>query len=216
METEVKLEFKDKDSLFKTAGSDLFCMYLVSDEADTVLLENCYLDTPDRKILSRTGSVRRRLVNGRESFIEETVKYGGGSAKGVHRRFEWNFRTDEDKFVIESFKNGVSGGDPVEMLDEVFEGIKDEDLIVLCFNSFERTTYKLQYKDSLIEACFDSGIIYNSDKTGSVDICELELELIKGNDSDLNELAGLVKAEFDCHPLDKSKFQRTLEMAKRG
>ena len=208
METEVKLEFKDKESLFKTAGSDLFCMYLVSDEADTVMLENYYLDTPDRKILSRTGSVRRRFVKGRESFIEETVKYGGGSAKGVHRRFEWNFRTDEDKFVIESFKNGVSGSDPVEMLDEVFEGIKDEDLIVLCFNSFERTTYKLQYKDSLIEACFDSGIIRGADP--------LKIELIKGNDSDLNELAGLVKAEFDCHPLDKSKFQRTLEMAKRG
>ena len=217
METEVKLCFENKESLFKVADSELFRKFTITAEPVTVTLENYYLDTDDHKILSRNGSVRRRLVSGKDSFIEETVKYGGGSAAGLHRRFEWNFRTDDDKFVIENFKKGVSeGGDPVELLDEVFENVTDRDLVILCFNSFERTSYKLQYNESLIEACFDSGVIYNQDKTVSEDICELELELEKGSDSDLTGLSNLIKAGFGCIPLDKSKFQRTLELAKRG
>ena len=95
-------------------------------------------------------------------------------------------------------------------------GFTDRDLVILCFNSFERTSYKLQYNESLIEACFDSGVIYNQDKTVSEVICELELELEKGSDSDLTGLSNLIKAGFGCIPLDKSKFQRTLELAKRG
>ena len=216
METEVKLCFENKESLFKVAGSELFSQFISSDPV-TVTLENYYLDTEDRKILKRNGSVRRRLVSGEESYVEETVKYGGGSAAGLHRRFEWNFRTDEDRFVIDSFKKGASAnGDPVTLLDEVFDGVSDEDLKVLCFNSFERTTYKLKFNESIIEACFDSGIIYNSDKTESEEICELELELEKGTESDLTGLSNLIKAGFGCIPLDKSKFQRTLELAKRG
>ena len=145
METEVKLCFENKESLFRVADSELFRKFTITAEPVTVTLENYYLDTDDHKILSRNGSVRRRLVSGKDSFIEETVKYGGGSAAGLHRRFEWNFRTDDDKFVIENFKKGVSeGGDPVELLDEVFENVTDRDLKILCFNSFERTSYKLQ------------------------------------------------------------------------
>ena len=217
METEVKLCFENKESLFKVADSELFRKFTITAEPVTVTLENYYLDTDDHKILSRNGSVRRRLVSGKDSFIEETVKYGGGSAAGLHRRFEWNFRTDEDRFVIDSFKRGVlTDGDPATLLDEVFENVTDRDLVILCFNSFERTSYKLQYNESLIEACFDSGVIYNQDKTVSEDICELELELEKGSDSDLTGLSNLIKAGFGCIPLDKSKFQRTLELAKRG
>ena len=217
METEVKLCFENKESLFKVADSELFRKFTITAEPVTVTLENYYLDTDDHKILKRNGSVRRRLVSGKDSFIEETVKYGGGSAAGLHRRFEWNFRTDDANFVIEKIKKGVSeGGDPVELLDEVFENVTDRDLVILCFNSFERTSYKLQYNESLIEACFDSGVIYNQDKTVSEDICELELELEKGSDSDLTGLSNLIKAGFGCIPLDKSKFQRTLELAKRG
>ena len=80
METEVKLCFENKESLFKVADSELFRKFTITAEPVTVTLENYYLDTDDHKILSRNGSVRRRLVSGNESYIEETVKYGGGSA----------------------------------------------------------------------------------------------------------------------------------------
>ena len=192
METEVKLSFKNTDSLMKVALSDLFSECGISSDPKTVTLENYYLDTPDMKILQRNGSVRKRIVKGDDSYIEGTVKYGGGSSSGIHKRYEWNARLNGD-FSIEEFKKGISAD-----------------------GSFVRTVYKLDYFGTVIEACFDRGIIYNSDKSGSDEICELELEFISGNVNELMVLSERIKGEFDCLPLDKSKFQRTLELAKRG
>ena len=216
METEVKLCFKNIESLMSVASSDIFADYCVNPDPETVTLENYYLDTPDLKILHRNASVRKRIVTGEKSYIEGTVKYGGGSSSGLHKRYEWNARLDEDFRIAEFKKNVSAGSDPVELLDEVFEGVESSDLIQLCYNSFERTIYKLDYLESWIEACFDRGVIYNSDKSKSDVICELELEIISGSDKDLMVLSELIKSEFDCLPLDKSKFQRTLELAKRG
>lgn len=216
METEVKLAFKDKDSLFKAALSEDFRKFLGDSEPDTMLLENSYLDTNDMKILKRNASVRQRHVKGSEDYYEETVKFRGGASGGLHRRFEWNVR-HEGKFSVDDFKSlAKEHGDPVELLDIVFEGVENDDLTVLCFNSFQRTVYELEFKDSKIEACFDSGLIKNSDGSKTDEICELELELITGDEDDLKELSGLISSKFDCHPLDKSKFQRTLELARRG
>ena len=216
METEVKLNFKNTESLMEAALSELFKGITVSSGQKTMTLENYYLDTTDMKILDRNGSVRKRIVKGDETYIEGTVKYGGGASSGLHKRYEWNVRLNGD-FSIEEFKKDApSDGDPIELLDEVFEGIGSSDLKPLCFNSFRRTICKLKVNDSLIEACFDSGVIYNSDKSISEDICELELELISGSVDDLMCIAERAKDSFDCLPLDKSKFQRTLELAKRG
>lgn len=216
METEVKLAFKDKDSLFKAALSEDFRKFLGDSEPDTMLLENSYLDTTDMKILKRNASVRQRHVKGSEDYYEETVKFSGGASGGLHRRFEWNVR-HEGKFSVDDFKSlAKEHGDPVKLLDIVFEGVENDDLTVLCFNSFQRTVYELEFKDSKIEACYDSGLIKNSDGSKTDEICELELELITGNEDDLKELSGLISSKFDCHPLDKSKFQRTLELARRG
>lgn len=216
METEVKLNFKNTESLMEAASSELFKGITVSSGPKTMTLENYYLDTTDMKILDRNGSVRKRIVKGDETYIEGTVKYGGGASSGLHKRYEWNVRLNGD-FSIEEFKkDALSDGDPIELLDEVFEGIGSSDLKPLCFNSFRRTICKLKVNDSLIEACFDSGVIYNSDKSISEDICELELELISGSVDDLLCIAERAKDSFECLPLDKSKFQRTLELAKRG
>ncbi|MEE5991095.1 MAG: CYTH domain-containing protein, partial [Lachnospiraceae bacterium] len=185
METELKLSFKNTESLMDVASSDLFSEISVISGPKTMMLENYYLDTADMKILHRHGSVRKRIVKGEESYIEGTVKYGGGSSSGLHRRFEWNVMLDGD-FSIEEFKKGApSDGDPLELLDEVFENIESSDLKPLCFNSFQRKIYTLEYNGSHIEACFDSGVIYNSDKSASEDICELELELLSGSEVDL-------------------------------
>ena len=216
METEVKLSFKDKESLNNVTLTDSFRKFCPDLNSSPVLLENNYLDTIDRTILSRSGSARVRHVSGSgKDFYEFTVKYGGGSSSGLHRRFEWNVRSDDDHFSIAEFKEkaAMEKGDPAEYLDEVFDGLNDDDLIVLCFNSFYRTLYTLKYNNSTVEACVDSGIIRSSVSDETEEICELELELITGDEKDLMELKELIMNENDCVPLDKSKFMRTLALA---
>ena len=216
METEVKLAFKDKNSLFKVASTDSFLKACINTEVSPVLLENSYLDTKEMLLLSRGGAARIRHVSGNgDDYYELTVKYGGGADKGLHKRYEWNIKTLENRFSISDFiEKAGTDSDPVEYLNEVFEEIKDEDLTVICSNSFYRTLYKLQFGSSEIEACFDSGLIKSSDGSNTDEICELELELIKGSIDDLNELVTIISGENDCSPLDRSKYMRTLAMAK--
>ncbi len=214
METEVKLAFKNKDSLFKVAKTDSFLKACDNADVSPVFLENSYLDTNDMTLLRRGGAARIRHVSGNDAeFYELTVKYGGGADNGLHKRYEWNVKTSENKFSIKEFINNVpSEGDPVEYLNEVFENIEDDNLRVICSNSFYRTLYKLEYGNSVIEACFDSGLIKSSDGSKTDEICELELELVTGDVNDLNALRDLITGENDCVPLDKSKYMRTLAM----
>ena len=215
METELKFGFKEKDSLFALAKTDAFLKCCKDPDRKPVLLENSYFDTRDLIITKRTGAVRVRHYSGEDTdSYEITVKYKGGTSKGLHQRYEWNADSIDGKFSIESFMSRMKDGeDPDGLLSEVFAGIKDEDLSVVCFNSFYRTYYELHFGNSVIEACFDSGMIRNSDGTKTDEICELELELISGSVEDLKELSGILTENADCSPLDKTKYGRTLNMA---
>ena len=215
METEVKLSFKDKESLNNVTLTDSFRKYCLDLNSSPMLLENSYLDTADMTVLNRGGSARVRHVSGDNmDYFEQTVKYKGGASSGLHQRYEWNVRTDSSSFSIDRFKNNAGkDGDPVEFLDLVFEGLKNTDLMIFCFNSFYRTAYKLKYGNSLIEACVDSGVIKSPLNDETDEICELELELIEGDVNDLTDLTELIVKENECVPLDKSKFMRTLALA---
>ena len=219
METEVKLGFKNKESLYKVISSASF-RKLCSDEGliEPVLLENSYFDTPDMKITSRGGMIRSRhfFADDKEVF-EFTVKYGGSVTEGLHKRLEWNVRSDDGNFRIADFKAKAitqnAEGDSSEALDELFEGITDDGLSVICSNSFSRAVYHLAYQGTAVEACFDSGIICNSDGSKTDEICELELELIEGDMFGLAYITGFITDENECAPLEKTKYSRTLNMA---
>ncbi|MCR5328857.1 MAG: CYTH domain-containing protein [Saccharofermentans sp.] len=215
METEVKLGFKDKESLFKFAESDVFRkLCKICDDITPVYLENSYLDTNSLTLNGRDGMVRVRHYSaiGIDEY-EFTVKCGGKVSGGLHQRMEWNVKSDTGLFSISEFKNKASGEDPVSYLDEIFEGLTDDDLKVICCNSFCRTVFELNYYQSRIEACMDYGTIRGSDPQKTEEICELELELISGDINDLNKLADKIIKEADCHPLDATKYRRTLALA---
>ena len=89
METEAKLAFKDKESLYGSAGADFFRKLCIDDSTpEAVLLENKYLDTADLNISGRGGMIRVRHYScSSEDYFEFTVKYGGGVSGALHRRY---------------------------------------------------------------------------------------------------------------------------------
>ena len=216
MELEVKLSFDSKDKLYGLAISDDFLKYCTgADMPEPVLLENTYLDTSDLSITGRGGMIRVRHYKGSDQdYYEFTVKYGGNVSDGYHKRYEWNARSSDNRFSIERFKElAASGDDPSDMLSEAFGDIKDEDLKPICSNSFNRTIYNLAFGDSTIEACFDYGLISNSDGSKTDEICELELELKSGDPADIDQLAKIITGKTGCVPLDNTKYGRTLKLA---
>ena len=214
METEAKLAFKDKDSLYGFASSDGFLKFCTGASApETVILGNSYLDTRDKDISNRGGMIRVRHYGGAgNDRYEFTVKYGNKVSGGLHQRYEWNVESDDGKFSVGEFKR-LASDDPQDILSEVFGDIKDEDLMIICSNSFSRTVYDLTYGKSEIEACFDSGIIKSSDGLRSDEICELELEIKSGEIDDLKALTALIIDMTGCVPFEDTKYRRTLAMA---
>ena len=219
METEIKLGFKDAESMFAITSADWFADYCLDpSEKESVLLANKYLDTLDRKAYSRGAMIRvRHYTSDEEDYYEFTVKYGGAVSDGLHQRYEWNVRSEDSDFKIEEFKKAArSSDDPDELLDEALEGIEDQDLSVLCSNSFNRTVYMFGFGDSIMEACFDVGKITGSNKEVSEDIVELELELKSGDVVDLKEMADYIIEETGCFPFNESKYRRTINLIDKG
>lgn len=217
METEIKLGFDNDKSLLDVLDSDWFKALCPDGQAVTYLLGNSYLDTPELTISKRGGMIRvRHYCGADEDFYEYTVKYGGGAAEGLHKRYEWNLKSDSDKFSVGSFKANAEGNDPSQILEEALEGISDQDLILLCRNTFTRTTIALQYGGSVMEACFDRGAISDSEGVIRENICELELELISGDVSAIEHVSDIILANASCKPFDDTKYHRTIKYISRG
>jgi len=217
METEIKLLFKDSQTLLGITGADWFSDYcLDTSPKKAIELKNTYYDTPDKKLVKRGAMVRVRHYDiDEDECYEHTVKFGGGVSQGLHQRYEWNVMTDKKYFKIADFKsNTENSDDPDELLDEALEGISDDELEPICSTEFERTIYTFGYGDSIMEACFDVGMIRSGDK--AEEICELELELTSGDVVDLKDMGDFIIEQTGCKPGSDSKFSRALRLAESG
>ena len=216
METEVKLAFKDKESLISAAGSDWFSGHCKDPESRPVTLENFYLDTPERGLASRGVSLRKRHYTSEDvDFFEFTAKYKGEVKEGIHNYFEWNLKKSDGVLDLESFKRNAEGDD-LGLLEEVLKGISEQDLIVLCSNTFDRIYYDFVFGESSMEACIDSGDIKDSKGNPKDLICEIELELKDGTVEDLEKAKSEMVSRFGAVPFDETKLYRTLKASMAG
>jgi Uncharacterized conserved protein len=213
MENEIKLAFSSVDVLMKIVDAQWF-ISLIDDDThhEPVKLTNIYFDTSDRQLKNRGTSVRVRLCEGSEgSCYVHTVKYGGQVVNGLHQRYEWNVDSQSSTFDVDDFINAVTDkDDPKNILIEALEGINSKDLIPLCSTYCERTTYIAKVNCSTMEVCLDTGFIKGGDLTE--DICELEIELIKGNVEDIEHLAKIITDNTGSHLFDDSKYIRAIRL----
>ena len=216
METEVKLAFKDRESLFKAASSDWFVSHCKNPDSQPLTLENYYLDTKDNALRSRGVSLRKRHYTSDDSdYYEFTAKYKGEVKGGIHNHFEWNLKSSGGVLDLESFK-ADSEGDDTDLLKEVLDGISGDSLTVLCSNTFERTYYDFRFLNSSMEACIDYGEIKDSNGKPCDLICEMELELKEGTVEDLENAKKQIVDGFGAKPFDETKLARTLKASLGG
>ena len=216
METEVKLAFKDRESLFSAASSGWFVSHCKNPESRPQTLENYYLDTADRALGSRGVSLRKRhYISDDSDFYEFTAKYKGEVKGGLHNHFEWNLKSTDGVLVLDSFISNAEGDDK-DLLKKVLNGISGDSLTVLCSNTFERTYYDFRFQNSSMEACIDYGDIKDSNGKPCDLICEMELELKDGSVEDLEDAKTYIIDEFGARPFDETKLARTLKASLSG
>ena len=218
METEVKLAFRDRQSLYEAACSEWFAAHCTGNKSAPVTLENIYLDTKDRVLYSRGAVFRKRhyIGEGIDSY-EFTVKCELDVKGGISNRYEWNVKSGCGVITTEEFKDeAAKSGDDPKILDQVLSGIDIPELAPMCSNSIERTVYDFAYGTSTMEACTDYGEIKDPEGLTCEMICEMELELRQGNLSDLEDARAFILSKTEAEPFNIGKFQRTLKASRAG
>lgn len=174
-------------------------------------LQNVYYDTEHFKLRELGIGMRIRKT---DSHFIQTVKSSGKTIGGLHQRNEDEIELNQDALDISLIS------DPY--LQVLIEEANEEDGEFLpCFNThFERTKCYLNFSDGTkIELSLDLGNIIpiddNSDANKSLDICEVELELIEGSAEYLFALGRYLIKELDLTLYNASKARRGYSLCEK-
>jgi inorganic triphosphatase YgiF len=200
-EIELKLRLPDADawtSVFAAPALSGLIPTIPQDER----LEAWYFDSHDRSLQQAGIAFRIRLENNR--WIA-TVKAGGTSAGGLHKRQEWNAEVPEAKPDISYFQNTKAG--------PLLEAALGEAPLALLFcTAFDRRTTELTTDDgSRIELAVDRGLIIAGERQDP--IAEVELELKQGNPAAVLALGTELAKTVPLVVEPRSKYFRGLKLA---
>ncbi len=165
---------------------------------------NTYFDTADRDLYQNQLSFRvRKTAKG----YNATIKGLGAQQGGLSIRREWNVSIPDDKPHIEAFAQVMDEPE----YNKLAGIIGNRDLLPIFTSDFQRMTADLHNDNgSQVELAVDKGQITTGD--GSLPICEVELELMKGQPADLLKLGAQLAARYPLRVEEKSKFARGLEL----
>ncbi|MFT2089817.1 inorganic triphosphatase [Paraglaciecola sp. 2405UD69-4] len=148
-----------------------------------VVLENYYFDTPKRLLRKFDMGLRIRVNN---NECEQTLKTSGQSIGGLHKRPEFNVSLDNYDQEGAEVPN-LSLFDPSAWPTDFDLVYAQQNLETMFATNFSRHIYLYENERSVIEIVSDMGKVSAANQ--SLPICEVELELKKGNVSELFQLA---------------------------
>ncbi len=154
-------------------------------QTEVKTLTSVYFDTTDRQLMRWGMGLRIRSGDGDNV---QTIKTDGISLGGLHQRPEYNC-------VIQANQPDLNLFDSAIWPDGTNVALLNSQLFSLFTTAFERQTWLVDLaNDTLVEVAFDQGAL-TANATEEA-ICEVELELVKGDLSQLFELASDI-AEID-------------------
>lgn len=158
-------------------------------------LRNTYYDTADLALKQAHIAVRHRRI-GRQWLL--TIKSAEPAAGGLARRSEWETPCLPGQFLFMHVDN--------KALRKRLEKLQAE-LLPAFSTDFTRLAWLLKPEPGVcIELALDRGHIESNGRREK--ICEVELELIEGEPSDLFELALNLQKKLALHPSIASKAER--------
>lgn len=163
----------------------------------TKRLRSVYYDTPDLYLWRRGFTLRVRRGGG---YWTQTVKGGGSTQGGIHRRLELETRLAGPTPDCRAVRDGE--------LARLFSSRRLREALEPVFvTEVSRSTRVLRPASAtVVEVCIDRGHIRARDAVES--ICEIELELKSGAVSDLYKLALTLSDIVHLHVENRSKAER--------
>ena len=170
-------------------------------------LHNTYYDTPEQ-LLRQQGvalRIRRKGRAGKPQWLQ-TLKTAGASRSALSIRGEWEFAVPSGNLSLEILQANT----PWARIDP--DGRIFAELGPCFVTRFERTAWLVRRRDaSAVEVALDIGHIEADGKTAP--LCELELELLRGDTQALSDTAQQIAGLIPLLPLSQSKSERGYALA---
>lgn len=165
-------------------------------------LTNIYFETADNYLRSHDIGLR---IRGFDDQYEMTIKTGGKVVGGLHQRPEYNVELKKPVLKLGAFPKDIwpEGCKPAALQKE---------LAPLFRTDFTREKWVITYGESEIELGLDQGEVVAGELTEA--LAEIELELKKGNTTDLLALAAEIGAHGGLRQGGFSKAARGYHLAK--
>ena len=169
----------------------------------TFHLGNSYFDTPDMQLNQARVALRIREKNGQ---YFQTLKTKGESINGLTRRGEWEWPIGQPELDIDGLLKIWLAHLP-EVATHTLEPLFSTD--------FDRTCWEIEWPQpkARVEAALDVGLVKAGNQSSP--ICELELELLEGDELALEAIAKVLGHTIRLTPSDKSKAERGIELITR-
>lgn len=199
IETEVKLALPatQRDAARQVLGAR------TKTAGQTIRLSNIYFDTPALSLARAKAALRLRLAP--QGWLQ-TFKTVGEASGGLHRRHEWELPVAGDAIELDAL---LAACDVPAAADSLRAAAAQ--LVPLFRTDFSRTLWHIEHAGAQIEAALDEGeiIAQVGEVTRRAPICEIELELLSGDEAALSVLSAELQAALPgLAPDDTSKAQR--------
>jgi triphosphatase len=197
-EIELKLRVAPQD-LASLRNHPNFAEYLHNPINETLV--SIYFDSDDLFLRGHGLTLRVRQIGGKRVQTIKTAKRGSN----CFERSEWEQAIEADQPDLTNVMNTALG--PI-----LTDGVRDA-LRPVFETRIERTTYHLHKHDTDIVIAIDEGLIIANDL--SCPVCEIELELNRGNRSELFKIARNISAIVAAQIEVKSKSERGYDLIEK-
>jgi triphosphatase len=172
METEIEIKFFFNSEFALELYEEVNFHHVISSKRQ--FLHNVYFDTGKGSL--RKMGMGLRIRSG-DQKSEQTIKTAGRVIGGLHQRPEYNEPIEGLRPELARFKGEIwPAGCDIKQLEN--------ELLPIFRTDFNRQTWVIEMpEETLIELAYDSGFI-ETDR-GKKEICEIELELLKGDENQL-------------------------------
>lgn len=166
-------------------------------------LLNLYFDTPKAELARAQMALRLRRAGG---HWFQSLKAGASGAGGIHARSEWEFPRPGPRLDLSLF-----GDTPLAQLKDA--GHLHERLATVFTVTFDREAWVVESAPgSRIEVALDRGEVSVAGRRDA--ICEVELEVLEGENAAAFELAHALLAAIALRPSTVTKAQRGWRLAR--
>ena len=197
-EIEVKLQIKNDDEAAKIFA---WLKSVAQNDLQSINMKAVYYDTDDCFFNQHKIAYRVRQEN---KCIVATYKSGAVNKNGVFERVEINKIVKDVEPDITVFADEAS-------VWKVVKTVENVELKPVVITDFRRECTTVKWHNSQIEIALDRGIVQG--KNNKNPICEVELELKDGTETDLLDLKKELMQKFSVENSTVSKYKKGLILA---